>query len=936
MAAEFRVFLSAVSSEFGAARDDLAADLRSRDTLVRVQSDFRQEADSDTTLKKLHDYIRDCSAVVCVIGTRSGACPPPVAAAPFREMLPSGISEASYTQWEFFFARHYERRLSIYIANPDYSPDRPAPTTADRPDLQQALVRHIVEEQGLDRSYFSNRGDLRAEVLKEDWPRKPPVKPILLPYPSIGTLFKGRATFIERVRESLTRAADGGLAVVATALYGLGGIGKTRAAVEYAWAFHEKYTALLFVIAETPEALLRNLAALAEKRYLNLPEQTEKEEGVRLRAVLDWLKTNRGWLLILDNIDTNAALEGAEKLIGQFARGHIVITSRLANFPADVDPLEVDVLDVGDAANFLLERTARLRRSAADDKATAREVAMDLGGLALALEHAGAYIVRHRASFRRYRELWQGSREKVISWSDPAVTHYPRAIAATWQTSVAQLADPARRLLERLAWLAPEPVPEFLLDVPIPEDEGEDLYEALADLAAYSLATRDPKEPRFLVHGLVQDVTRRSLDAAASQQRVIEALGWVNAGFEGDPEDVRNWPRLDPLASHAQSVSQSADIAGITAPTALLMNQLGVLFYTKSMYAQAEPLYRRVLAIDEASFGRDHPDVARDLNNLAELLRATNRLAQAEPLYRRALALGETSFGPDHPTVSIGLNNLALLLQATNRLADAEPLMRRALAIDEASFGPDHPNVALRLNNLAQLLHATNRLAEAEPLMRRALAIDQTSFGPDHPNVATRLSNLAQLLQDTDQLAEAESLMRRALAIGEASFGPDHPNVALCLNNLAQLLQATNRLAEAEPLMRRVLAIDEASFGPDHPNVARDLNNLAELLRSTNRMAEAEPLYRRALAILEGSFGPDHPNVASCLNNLALLLQATNRLADAEPLMQRMAAIFMDFVRATGHLHPDCDAAFRNYAGLLAAMGKSEAEIKAAIASLTG
>jgi hypothetical protein len=451
----------------------------------------------------------------------------------FCAVLPPGISEASYTQWEFFFARAHKRRLSLYLAEPDYGPDEP--TGNDFPGLQEAFIGHIKAE-GLHRVSFSNRDQLRAEVLKEDWPRKPPIKPIFLPYPSLGTLFKGRAAFIERVRESLTRAADGSFAVVATALYGLGGIGKTRAAVEYAWAFQEKYTALLFVIADTPEALPRNLAALTGERYLNLPEQAEKEEGARLRAVLDWLKTNRGWLLILDNIDTPQPLAEAVQLIGQLAGGHVVITSRLANFPADVDPLEVDVLDVGDAADFLLERTARQRRPAADDKAMARELVVDLGGLALALEHAGAYIVRHRVSFRRYRELWQGSRDKVINWSDPAVTHYPRAIAATWQTSVAQLADPARRLLERLAWPAPEPVPEFLLDVPIREDEGGDLYEALADLAAYSLAIRDPEEPRFLVHGLVQDVTRRSLDAAASQQGVTKALGWVNATFTGDPQ----------------------------------------------------------------------------------------------------------------------------------------------------------------------------------------------------------------------------------------------------------------------------------------------------------------------------------------------------------------------------------------------------------------
>jgi hypothetical protein len=129
--ADFRVFLSAVSSEFGSARDTLAASLRSRDLLLRVQSDFHQEA-ADTTLRKRHDYIRDCSAVVCIIGQRSGEMPPAVSAAPFAHMRPFGVTEASYTQWEFFFARHYRRRLSLYLATDAWTPDRPT-VAGDRP-----------------------------------------------------------------------------------------------------------------------------------------------------------------------------------------------------------------------------------------------------------------------------------------------------------------------------------------------------------------------------------------------------------------------------------------------------------------------------------------------------------------------------------------------------------------------------------------------------------------------------------------------------------------------------------------------------------------------------------------------------------------------------------------------------------------------------------
>jgi tetratricopeptide (TPR) repeat protein len=178
--------------------------------------------------------------------------------------------------------------------------------------------------------------------------------------------------------------------------------------------------------------------------------------------------------------------------------------------------------------------------------------------------------------------------------------------------------------------------------------------------------------------------------------------------------------------------------------------------------------------------------------------------------------------------------------------------------------------------------------------------------------------------------------MRRALAIDEKSLAPDHPKVATDLSNLAALLQATNRLAEAEPLMRRALAIAEASFGSDHPTVAIRLSNLAALLQATNRLAEAEPLMRRALAIAEASFGSDHPNVAIRLNNLASLLRDSNRLAEAEPLMRRVLAIFIDFERKTGHSHPNRDTAIENYALLLAAMGKSEAEINATIGSLTG
>ena len=152
--AEFRVFLSAVTSEFGAARDAVANDLQARGLELRVQRSFRQEPGADTLLGLLHDYIKECDAVVCVIGTRIGACPPAGAAAEFAHLLPVDITAASYTQWEFFFARAYQRRLSLYIAETDYRPDQDTPTGGDLPELQKAVVAHI-KEAGL---HYGRRG----------------------------------------------------------------------------------------------------------------------------------------------------------------------------------------------------------------------------------------------------------------------------------------------------------------------------------------------------------------------------------------------------------------------------------------------------------------------------------------------------------------------------------------------------------------------------------------------------------------------------------------------------------------------------------------------------------------------------------------------------------------------------------------------------------
>jgi hypothetical protein len=348
-------------------------------------------------------------------------------------------------------------------------------------------------------------------------------------FASLGSLFKGREGFLETLHTALTRTGAGtAAAVTGKALHGLGGVGKTRLAIEYALRHADDYSALLFLRAESPERLDAGLAALAGAGILDLPEKEAREDTVKISAVLDWLAQHPVWLMILDNVDDRKAAAAVEKLLPKLFGGRALITGRMANFSAAVATLPLDVLDIADATAFLLERTQGFRAATLEDAALAQELAEKLGRLALGLEQVGAYIATQRIGFARYLKLWQKNRAKVLHWFDKDLMAYDHdvGLAATWSTSVEQLTAAGRRLLERLAFFAPEPVPESLLDVACPssfetgsssppQDEGTnpsgphaeerlkgasrstraapaffDAHEALADLFAYSLASR--------------------------------------------------------------------------------------------------------------------------------------------------------------------------------------------------------------------------------------------------------------------------------------------------------------------------------------------------------------------------------------------------------------------------------------------------------------
>lgn len=844
-----RVFLSAVPAEFQSYRDALHNDLACPDFGLTVQEDIStDDAGTLDLLDLLDDHIRQCALVVHLVGDMTGDTAGLFSGALLHVRYPDfdqrfpvlqpflavdGLS-LPYAQWEAWLALYHGKRLLVAV--PESGAPRDSLDAAH--PRQQALQRaHLARLAALGRHpqvYFASPQRLAAQVWKAglldllvEAGRMRRVH--ALPGRSLGSLFKGRDALMETLARrfgTVPRRTDAPATVLA--LSGPVGVGKTRLALEYAWSRQGEHPVLLLVDAGSPQTLRQQLAALCGPEVLNLAERHEPAQERRLAAVLAWLRRQPGWLLILDGVDTVEAAEAVEALLPRLSGGHVLVTGHASDWSEAVQAQPVDGLSPAAAAEFLLQRTQAGRPAQPDDAESASALAAELEQLPLALELAGACIARQQSSLAQYLVQWAWHREEAKAWIDARRSHCPAAVAIAWHAAFELLSPPARRLLQRLAWLAPAPVPQALLDVAPPEkadDEG-DPADALAELAAYSLAVGDGDRPVFTVHRLVQELTRRRqgprragvavtrmwrwlarrFPRTAGHRRwrgvpaasaLPQALGWIeDAFFLGDPMDARGWPLLDLLAPHVLAAMHWADEAGMAGATSGLLGQVGMLFYAQARHAEAELLMRRAVAVAEAGFGRQHLRVANALNNLAQLLQDTQRLNEAETCMRRALAIDEGRLGKEHPGVALRLSNLALLLKAAGRAAEAEPLLRRALAIDEARLGPEHPAVARDLGNLAALLKATKRPDEAEPLLQRAVALAETGAGPASVEAAIPLGSLALLLQHVRRLDEAEPLMRRALGQLSAGLGTGHPHADTVRRHYTALLRELGRTEE--------------------------------------------------------------------------------------------------------------------------------------------
>lgn len=733
--------------------------------------------------------------------------------------------------------------------------------------------------------------------------------------------FTGRESVIQQVYHALH---TGGPVARTQALSGLGGMGKTQTALEYAYRFREYYQAILWVPAETRHMFTASVAALAS--VLNLPEQHESDQRSAIAAVQRWLASNTDWLLILDNQEE---LELVEEMV-PLGKGHTLMTTQAQATGTVAGRIELLPLPVEEGALFLLRRAKVLAPDASLDqapvpaRAAAEAIATLLDGLPLALDQAGAYIEETHCGIEGYLARLQTHQGALLQRRGKAARNHPASVTTTFALAfqrVEQANPAAANLLRLCSFLHPEAIPEELFTSEAIGREacwngsmGDPLAldAALEALGAFSLMQRDPQSKTLWLHRLVQAVVQETLDPQAQQQWMacaLAAIGQVAPEVQATP-----WSQIQRFLPQVLNAARWSERTELELPAGLaLLDKIGQYCSQLAEYPQAERAVQRALALRERALGLMHPDMAISLNTLAILYRVQGRYTEALPCFQRALAIREQTLGPTHPLVAQSLNTLANLYWVQGQFTQALPCFQRALTIREQTLGPTHPDLAISLSNLANLYQVQGQSAKALPLYQRALAILEQALGAEHPHVAAALNNLAKLHHDQGRFAEALPLYQRSLRIWEQALGPTHPDVATSLNNLATLYQTQGQFAEALPLAQRALKLREHGLGPDHPLVAESLHTLAKLCQDQGHHRQALSLAQRSLAILERVMGPAHPMVAESLHTLATFYQAQGQSVKALPLYERAVKIYEQALPD----HPNTAAYRKHLAALL-------------------
>ncbi|YCK38331.1 tetratricopeptide repeat protein [Actinomadura sp. ATCC 39365] len=782
-------------------------------------------------------------------------------------------------------------------------------------------TKGVAREQG--RVYQAARDQTITQITQQA-PRRPLPRAGTVPAPAglsglprrPAGAFVGRDAALADLRRTLQDAKGPG--VITQAVLGLGGVGKSELALQYAHHHRRDHDLVWWIDADGPGRIRAGLAALARALTCGIDSVAAEQATVEEAAAwaLSWLAAHPGWLVVLDNVEDVADVE---PYLARLAHGHVLITTRrdIGWQRLNVTPFRLELLP-RPAAIALLAGLVGPPDSA--DTGRLEELAAQLGDLPLALTQAGAYIARTpRMTLAAYLELLTTVPARMYGAATAGVDA-ERVVAKVLTLSHARIAavDPfAIDVLTLLACFAPDNLPCSVLDG-LPEADPLQVGEALALLESYSLITLTsspvelvPGRPEDLVsvHRLVQAVTLHRLTPDRREQVRAGAAELVQAALPDKPRTIGTWPACRALLPHARAVLPAG------APG---LHRLVDFLDASGDYATAAQLQEAIHTHALATLGAEHPDTLIARHNLAWWTGEAGDAVTARDQYTALLPVLERVLGAEHPETLAARNNLAVFTGGAGEAATARNQYTALLPVLERVLGAEHPNTLTARHNLAVWTREAGDVITARDQFAALLPILERVLGAEHPNTLLARNNLVRGTGEAGDATTALDQYTALLPVFERVLGAEHPDTVSLRHNLARSTAETGDAATARDQFAALLEVRERVLGAEHPATLLTRHNLAWWTGEAGDAVTALDQHTALLPVLERVLGAEHLTTLATRNNLA---RWTGEAGDAVTALDQYTALLPVLERILGAEHPATLAARHNLAAWTGEVG---------------
>jgi tetratricopeptide (TPR) repeat protein len=643
--------------------------------------------------------------------------------------------------------------------------------------------------------------------------------------------FTGREPELSRLQELLGQESKEYTS--RTAIYGLGGVGKTQLAIELVYRTIENHKGCLvfWIPATDSESLYHAYVDVAQQ--LNIPGCNEKDVDVR-RLVQQHLSQNSTtqWLIVFDNADDIEMWTGtpdhpnhSTRLIDclpKSKQGSIVFTTRdrkaAVKLAQQQNMMEVRELDTN-LAKRLLQKSL-VHCDVTDSDGDSDVLLEKLANLPLAIIQASAYINENGITIPEYLSLFDEQETDIVEllsedFEDSGrYSSIKNPVATTWLISFERILQHDQLAADYLSFMAciePKDIPLSLLPAG-PSRKKE--IDALGTLDAYSFITSRPRERSLDLHRLVHLTTRNWLKKRGLMNDwLARSLAQLILAFPKIKHENRVvWREY---LAHALYLLSIDDVEKYSVDWSKLAWKVGQCLSYDGRYKDAGELYLRTLETRKKALGEEHKDTLNTMSELATIHRHQGRLEDAEQLGLQVIEKMKAVLGEEHTDTLTSINNLALVYTLQKRWEEAEKLHLRVLEIRKRTLGEEHSLTLSSKHNLALTYSKQRRLEEAEKLDLHVVEIRKRVLGGDHPDTLLSLNNLALTYKSQGRYEEAERL--QVLDMRTRILGETHPDTLMSMNNLAVMRHNQGRDKEAIELMERCVNLRKDKLGLHHP-----------------------------------------------------------------------------------------------------------------------